>query len=133
MKNAKRCRAGEFLYGSAYLFCRELRFEIHKFLRAGQTDKISRRVAIDAVFSLQEAGPQFLYQKIVCFRVVGIADAGCFARHKAGWPVKGGVAFQHGGTKTAFRGISVSGKCCGYIAVSGKAVSFLRFCAYLRP
>lgn len=68
-ENAKRCRAGEFLYGSAYLFCRELRFEIRKFLRAGQTHKISRRVAIDAVFSPQKAGPQFLYQKIVCFRV----------------------------------------------------------------
>ena len=68
------------------------RFKSFKALRVFLTDKISHWVFVGAGDTVQKAGRQLLDEKIIRFRVVGIADALGFGRHKAGLAVKQDIA-----------------------------------------
>ena len=68
------------------------RFKSFKALRVFLTDKISHWVFVGAGDTVQKAGRQLADQKIIRFRVVGIADTLCFGRHKAGLAVKVNIA-----------------------------------------
>lgn len=68
------------------------RFKSFKALRVFLTDKISHWVFVGAGDTVQKAGRQLLDEKIIRFRVVGIADTLCFGRDKAGLAVKQDIA-----------------------------------------
>ena len=68
------------------------RFKSFKALRVFFTDKIALRVFVSAGDTVQKAGCQLLDEKIIRFRVVGIADTLCFGRDKAGLAVKQDIA-----------------------------------------
>lgn len=68
------------------------RFKSFKALRVFLTYKIALRVFVGAGDTVQKAGRQLADQEIIRFRVVGIADALGFGRHKAGLAVKQDIA-----------------------------------------
>ena len=68
------------------------RFKSFKALRVFFTDKISHWVFVGAGDTVQKTGRQLLDEKIIRFRVVGIADTLYFGRHKAGLAVKVNIA-----------------------------------------
>ena len=68
------------------------RFKSFKALRVFLTDKISHWVFVGAGDTVQKTGRQLLDEKIIRFRVVGIADTLYFGRHKAGLAVKVNIA-----------------------------------------
>jgi len=70
----------------------ESRFKSFKALRVFLTGKISHWVFVGAGDTVQKAGRQLLDEKIIRFRVVGIADTLCFGRDKAGLAVKQDIA-----------------------------------------
>ena len=71
---------------------RKSRFKSFKALRVFLTDKISHWVFVGAGDTVQKTGRQLLDEKIIRFRVVGIADTLYFGRHKAGLAVKVNIA-----------------------------------------
>ena len=65
-------------------------FKPVKRFRILLADKIALRVFVGAGDAVQKSGRQLLDEKIIRFRVIGIADTLCFGRHKAGLAVKSG-------------------------------------------